>query len=74
VDDCVDESPRDRLVTALTEAVRTMLASGDGEGAKVALRALEEIARATPSSKGSGKIADLALVRGRPSKPDGRGD
>jgi hypothetical protein len=74
VDDSVDESPRERLVASLAEAVRAMLVSGDGEGAKIALRALEEIARATPATKVNAKVADLALIRARASKPEGRGD
>jgi hypothetical protein len=43
VDDCVDDSTRGRLVEALTEAVRRMVAEGDCEGVKVALRALEDV-------------------------------
>ena len=45
VDDSVDTSTRARLVDALTDAVQRMLTEGDGEGARVSLRVLEDIAR-----------------------------
>ena len=37
-------SGRELLIGSLTEAVRAMLMEGDGEGARVALRALDELA------------------------------
>ena len=44
MDDCVDDSTRGRLVAALTDGLRRMPAEGDGEGATVVLRALEDVA------------------------------
>jgi hypothetical protein len=70
VDDSVDTSTRERLVEALTDAVRDLLAEGDGEGARVALRALEELARLVAADDQTGsRVADLEAARARRREP-----
>jgi len=57
---------RERLIEALTDALRVMLIEGDGDGARVALRALEELARLA-SARPAG-VSDLAGERERRKK------
>jgi hypothetical protein len=42
-------------VAALTKALQRMIAEGDGEGAQVVLRALEELARAASRKASTGR-------------------
>ena len=64
IDDCIDDSTRGRLVAALTDGLRRMLAEGDGEGARVVLRALEDVTglvhdrRAARHRRGAGRRSD----------------
>ena len=61
-----EASGRERLIEALTDALRVMLIEGDGEGARVALRALEEIA-ALASARPAG-VSDIGDERARRKK------
>ena len=67
VDDSVDTSSRGKAIADLTEALRTLLAEGDGEGARVVIRALEELARLvtpTETARAPG-VTELQVVRKR---------
>ena len=67
VDDSVDVSDdvsgRERLIEALTEALRVMLLEGDGEGARVAIRALDELAGL--ASARPAEVSDIGDERAR---------
>jgi len=71
VDDSLDVSAevsgRERLIAALTDALRVMLLEGDGEGARVAIRALDELAGL--ASARPAEVSDLGDERARRRKP-----
>ncbi len=60
-------SGRERLIDALTDALRVMLLEGDGEGARVAIRALDELAGL--ASTRPAEVSDLVGERARRRKP-----
>ena len=60
-------SGRERLIAALTDALRVMLLEGDGEGARVAIRALDELAGL--ASARPAEVSDLVGERARRRKP-----
>jgi hypothetical protein len=67
VDDSVDTSTHGKAIADLTEALRRLLAEGDGEGARVVIRALEEFARLftpTETARAPG-VTELQVVRKR---------
>jgi hypothetical protein len=76
VDDSVDTSSRGKAIADLTDALRKLLAEGDGEGAPVVIRALDELAClvAPIEPAREARVAELQVVRRRPREGAWVGD